>query len=308
MFVDINSNLFIMKNTCKNLLKSLLIPLLLIASSCSTEEIETVDTNVSHLPKDILVKAKELNIKPEKLGYQKIESSDGQYEELVIVSGDIAYKKNRFLNIPIENGEISKQYRTEFIVDTDTYRTINIYAYTGPTTTAGVGGLSQKAKSGLERAIANWNNAGSKIKFDVTYGSTADFPSKDPNIEITIFVLTTITTTSGSLGIGISPSEDGAPGSILSISEYSNSLSDFIVEDLEDLFTHELGHTIGFRHTDWKTRGSCGGDPKREDEAIHILGSSPTWHDDPISIMNACGNVSNELSAWDTAAVRILYP
>jgi hypothetical protein len=80
---------------------------------------------------------------------------------------------------------------------------------------------------------------------------------------------------------------------------------------IASLLAHEIGHCIGFRHTDYATRVSCGRPQSPENSpygTIHIPGT-PVGHD-PTSWMMACpvpqgGNRS--FNANDIKALRYLY-
>ncbi|MHA7058419.1 M57 family metalloprotease [Aquimarina sp. M1] len=77
----------------------------------------------------------------------------------------------------------------------------------------------------------------------------------------------------------------------------------------EGLFTHELGHCFGLRHTDSNTRQSCGqnGEPINLEEAIYIFGTLGASQD-PDSIMNACFSFNGgEFGEFDTVALEFLY-
>lgn len=78
------------------------------------------------------------------------------------------------------------------------------------------------------------------------------------------------------------------------------------------IMAHEMGHCIGFRHTDYMNRAySCGGAPSNEGDggvgAIHIPGT-PTAAD-PNSFMLACigNNVNRPMNANDQIALGFLY-
>lgn len=75
---------------------------------------------------------------------------------------------------------------------------------------------------------------------------------------------------------------------------------------------HELGHTIGFRHTDYFDRsiscGQGGGERVNPDGAVHIAGT-PTGAVRDGSVMNACYN-SGSNGQWtssDRTALNALY-
>jgi hypothetical protein len=70
---------------------------------------------------------------------------------------------------------------------------------------------------------------------------------------------------------------------------------------------HEIGHTIGFRHTDYQTRESCGSNTNEGSAgvgAIYIPGT-PTGSD-ATSLMQSCGP-SRSLNNNDKIALDFLY-
>lgn len=84
------------------------------------------------------------------------------------------------------------------------------------------------------------------------------------------------------------------------------------VDTLEHLITHELGHTIGFRHTDYYNRsiscGTGGNEGAAGIGAIHIPGT-PTDASVGASVMNSCFRASEtgEFPGNDIIALRALY-
>jgi len=104
----------------------------------------------------------------------------------------------------------------------------------------------------------------------------------------------------------------GLPYSTINI---GGGLSTYSVDTIEHVITHELGHTIGFRHSDYYNRSiSCGGSAVNEESpptglgAIHIPGT-PTGAVVGDSIMNSCfrSSETGELTTSDIAALRALY-
>ncbi|HZH78679.1 MAG TPA: zinc-dependent metalloprotease [Archangium sp.] len=89
-------------------------------------------------------------------------------------------------------------------------------------------------------------------------------------------------------------------------------LRQFSVDVIEHVITHELGHTIGFRHSDYYNRSiSCGSGGNEGDAgigAIHIPGT-PTTATVGGSLMNSCFRTSEtgEFSSSDVTALRTLY-
>ncbi len=102
----------------------------------------------------------------------------------------------------------------------------------------------------------------------------------------------------------------GLPYSKITI---GGQLSAYGVDVIEHVITHELGHTIGFRHTDYYNRSiSCGSGGNEGDAgvgAIHISGT-PTTASVGSSVMNSCFRTSEtgELTGGDVTALLALYP
>lgn len=89
-------------------------------------------------------------------------------------------------------------------------------------------------------------------------------------------------------------------------------LSTFPVSTIEHVITHELGHTMGMRHSDWFNRsiscGSGGSEGTAGVGAVHITGT-PTGATVGGSIMNSCfrQNESGNFTASDVTAWNTVY-
>jgi hypothetical protein len=131
----------------------------------------------------------------------------------------------------------------------------------------------------LDKAIANWNAAGSKLKITrITTPTGANTTVKGVN-----------NGGNGVLAVANYPDYNSNAGKFVTINTYYNSLS-----ASKQIFaiTHELGHTYGFGHTN-STYGT-------------LVPGSPNV--DPNSIMNAvCLNWS-AFTAYDLQAIRTVYP
>ncbi|WNG29760.1 protease [Cystobacter fuscus] len=153
-----------------------------------------------------------------------------------------------------------------------------------------------RLSAGLDAAIANYNGLGLRITFarGPTTGCTANI---------------TATTTSGAGGSAGFPS-GGKPYGTINI---GTGLQSYSADVNEHVITHEIGHTIGFRHSDYYNRSiSCGGTATNEGAsgvgAILIPGTSSTATVGG-SIMNSCFR-STETGEWtssDKTALNYLY-
>ncbi|WP_185113952.1 M57 family metalloprotease [Fulvivirga imtechensis] len=204
------------------------------------------------------------------------------YDDHYVAEGDIVFYKEEphFPGDEDHNGR-TEQARSTYLV-APAYRNIRVY-------------LDQASFSSLNlndavnNAIAAFNAVGSELQFSRVYSaSSADIIVKRNN----------------SIGAGVCgragfPFSNGRPFNNVDISEsvlIQYGLTS--ASQLRLLVAHEIGHCIGFRHTNWQSLG--------ESTAIHISGTPSS---DGASIMNGatCGNSWAGLSYYDSKAIEILY-
>lgn len=184
--------------------------------------------------------------------------------------------------------ESEEQYRTTNLVSTSVKKIcIN------PTSTFN---SYSRLSQGLDLAIANYNALG--LTFTLARG-----PTTGCNANISA------RTTTGSGGSAGFPS-GGLPYNTINI---GTGLQSYSVDVNEHVITHELGHAIGFRHSDYYNRSiSCGGSATNEGSAgvgaIHISGT-PTTATVGGSIMNSCfrSTETGEFTSSDITALRYIY-
>ncbi|WNG58196.1 protease [Archangium gephyra] len=149
-----------------------------------------------------------------------------------------------------------------------------------------------RLSQGLDLAIQNYNALGLRITF--TRGGTGC----TANI--------TAQTMSGAGGSSGFPS-GGMPYGTINI---GTGLQSYSVDLNEHVITHELGHAIGIRHTDYYNRISCGGTATTEGTAgVGAILIPGTPISDPNSLFNACfsSTATGEFSQYDVIALNYLY-
>ncbi|HLL56221.1 MAG TPA: zinc-dependent metalloprotease [Myxococcaceae bacterium] len=216
-----------------------------------------------------------------------------QADDITLVDGKVMVQDDAHVTVEASREMIQvkpgqEQYRTNNLVSTS-LRKICI----NPTSTFN---SYARLSQGLDAAISNYNALG--LTFYMARGPGLS------GCEANITAQTT-TGTGGSAGF---PS-NGKPYGTINIGTGLNSYS---VDVNEHVITHELGHCIGFRHTDYYNRAiSCGSGGNEGDAgvgAVHIPGT-PTTATVGGSIMNACfrSTESGEFTSSDVTALNYLY-
>ncbi|WP_299216371.1 M57 family metalloprotease [uncultured Aquimarina sp.] len=284
-----------MKNS-KILTGTLLVFFVFSFFSCEKEPVNTINESSQDIPKEILEKISELNFNHNQVTKEILTDIDGTQREIYLIEDDIAFTYDQIMQMDNGDGVHSKQYHTTNLVSTP--RNVRVVGYNGNNRF----GLSDIAQTGLRYAVNNYNAINVDFQLELVF--TTNFNNND---------IVAYTQTSGSeiaqdgvRGRAGFPS-GGEPFKRVIINGGANANNNDQL--LEGLFTHELGHCFGLRHTDWDTRQSCGqtGESANPDGAIYIPGT-PGASQDPGSIMNSCFPFNGgEFGEFDIVALEFLY-
>jgi len=261
-------------------------------TSCQKEQVseqtETVSVQETNEVSDqIRKKVSNLNFNSKHIEKNNMLLPDGSFIENYLIEGDIVMTEEQ-MNTMSTKSITDKQYRTYNLVSTP--RTVKVIGYTG-----GSQALTSKQRTALQWSIDNYNALNIGITFTLTFGT--NYSSSD------IVVYQNPNGQAG--GVAGFPS-NGNPYKFVQI--YSG-MEAYSTNTNEHVVTHEIGHSVGLRHTDWFSRQSCGqsGESANPDGAVHIPGT-PTGFDST-SIMLACfgANEDGEFGSNDRTALEYLY-
>jgi Dual-action HEIGH metallo-peptidase len=224
-------------------------------------------------------------------------TADGSY----LIEGDIALTKDQLVEMggaaPTNNFIVANEehYRTFNVVSTPTSGARTITVRLGS-------GFPSYYSTGLNNALARYNNLNLKIRFSRV--------STGGNIVISA---SNLGTSGGGCILGRASGfpTGGNPSSGFTLSNSSCATSFLSNADKADeVMAHEIGHCIGFRHTDYINRASCGpggGETAGTIGAVQIPGTPGTVSGTYNSWMMACTNSNPAFSAADGTALNYVY-
>ena len=250
-----------------------------------TETIAVQETN--EISDQIRKKVSDLNFNSKHVEKNSMLLPDGSFTENYLIEGDIVMTEEQ-MNTMSTKPITDKQYRTYNLVSTP--RTVNVIGYTG-----GSQALTSKQRTALQWSIDNYNALNIGITFTLTFGTNYS------PYDIVVYQ-----NSNGQAGGVAGFPSNGNPYKFVQI---FSGMEAYSTNTNEHVMTHEIGHSVGLRHTDWFSRQSCGqsGESANPDGAVHIHGT-PTGYDSN-SIMLACfgANEDGEFGANDRVALEYLY-
>lgn len=195
------------------------------------------------------------------------------------------------LSSPVTNGPNKEQYRTYNLVNAP--RTISVLGYTGNNSN----GLGNTLRNALRQAVERYNNENLSLNFTLNFGTNY------PQYDIVVYQVS-----NNAIGAVAGFPNGGDPYKWVRMNSGVNNAG---LQTARHIVMHEMGHCIGFRHTDWFDRsiscGSGGNEGSGADGAVHIPGTA-TGADNQ-SVMLSCGGLGTPgaFSSQDRTALNFLY-
>ncbi|PHN01946.1 M57 family metalloprotease [Flavilitoribacter nigricans] len=274
-------------------LLKLAIPVLglaLLTYSCQKDR--STDLAVDVVPQEVIDQLTHMGFNPD--GIERVEEGYRIERDIIIT--------DEFLNSKVDRHFVPnlEQYSTNNLVTTNGNRVITMYAPEG-----GRNGYSAGMIAGLDLAIERYNDENLGISFQrISNSNQAD---------IVMTRLKKGDERRGVLGSAGFPTASGDPYDEIKMSGILESSYGLSTEGIATIIAHEMGHCIGFRHTDYFDRSiSCGGGTANEGAstvgANHIPGTPTGATASAKSFMLACTDGGDRpFNNDDKTALNYLY-
>lgn len=247
----------------------------IIIPGCKKSSTET--TQQPEIPQSVLDKIYNLGF-----SNRNVTQDEGDY----VVEGDILISQSQLDNVP----------ETQFlrVGSEEQYRTFNLVSGLPRTITVSISSRLSSYTSALDEAISRYNAQNLQLKFlRVSSGGEIEIVRGGGNY----------------LASAGFPS-GGDPYGQVKLN--ANAVSGQPEATVASILAHEIGHCIGFRHTDYMNRSySCGGQAVNEGAssvgAVHIPGT-PTGPDPNSWMLSCIGSGQNRpFNSNDRTALNYLY-
>ena len=234
-------------------------------------------------------------------GFDVTQQAPIKFDDGYLVEGDIYIPAADLASLK-EGARLAveEQYSTNNLVSTGGSRTITMYAPEG-----GKNGYSAGMIAGLDLAISRYNAQNLAISFQRVTSSN--------NADIVMTRLSKRDERQGVLGSAGFPTSSGDPYGQIKMSGILESSYGLSTGGIATIIAHEMGHCIGFRHTDYFNRSiSCGGSASNEGTAgvgaNHIPGTPTGATASAKSWMLACTDGGDRpFNNDDQTALNYLY-
>ncbi len=275
-------------------MKPFKVALLLVGASffaCQSEKDEQLETAVvSDVAPEIISRLANFDVNTSDVKKVNFVLPNGSTTPMIQMEGDIHMPEDQAASLPNLQGLTGRNYHTNNLVAQNTV--IDIIGFTG----GGGFGLASNEQTALQWAVNNYNRLNLSIRFNLTFGT--DYEPKD----MVVYHNPNQNGAGGSAGF---PS-GGAPFKFVQI----YGLRNYNTNVIEHVITHEIGHSVGFRHTDYFSRQSCGQNVNEGTAGVgaNPIPGTPSGYD-PTSIMLACfsNNEDGEFNNNDITALNYLY-
>ncbi len=253
-------------------------------TSCETED----QNETQQLA--IAPKIESLGFNTDHLYQAEMEGKDG-----FVVEGDIFLDKemiNDMLSSRKSDGIQDKHYVTPNLLPRDRTVTIDVYLESG---------FSSSMRSAFNEALRRYN----ALNLNLTFRSV----SRQSGSDIAILLRDIPNTPEGGVVLGRSAGFPRNERPATPITLNSKVYGSRTPADAPTVIAHEIGHAIGFRHTDYADRSfSCGGSFNAEARlgALYVPGTPQGAENG--SWMLACSNGSDRpFTSSDRTALRFVY-